>query len=356
MDVDAGREASAPEPPAPGHLPVLPQQVAEALVPALIDAAAAGRSPLLLDCTAGLGGHAVHLLRSVAAAGLSPSSESGPPLRLVLCDLDAENLGQAELAARRAADEAGFDLDLHTLHANFVEAPRRLAELGFAADAVLADLGFASTQVDDPSRGLSFKRDGPLDMRFDRSAGRSAADIVNTYPEAELADLIFHFGEERASRRIAAGIVAERGRSPIQTTSQLADVVRRALGSRPQRGPRSKHKPIDPATRTFQALRIAVNDELASLDALLEAVQRGAVSLRAAAAGSWLAPRAAVAIISFHSLEDRRVKRAFAALVERSLARHLTRKPSEARPDEVALNPRARSAKLRAVRLIDASN
>jgi 16S rRNA (cytosine1402-N4)-methyltransferase len=321
------------------HVPVLCNRVVEELRPSLRARAAAGEAPVYLDCTAGLGGHAVALARELVAE---------TPGTCVLCDLDPRNLELAEAAVRGAAPQ----LDVVTLHANFVEAPRRLAERGLAASAVLADLGFASTQIDDPSRGLSFRRPGPLDMRYDPSRGGSAADLVNTLGEVELSELLRDFGEERAARRIAAAIVSERRRQRIDTTDRLADIVRAAIGGRRPRSKGGAGSTIDPATRTFQALRIAVNDELASLEALLEAVQRGAVSLRASpSAPTWLAPEARVGIIAFHSLEDRLVKRGFAAVAERDLATVRTRRPIEATVDEVAQNPRARSAKLRVLEL-----
>ena len=209
-------------------------------------------------------------------------------------------------------------------------------------DGVLLDLGFSSDQMDDAARGFSFQAEGPLDMRLDRSEPRTAADLVNGMEESELADVIFELGEERDARRIARAIVAERVRSPIRTTRRLADVVAAA-----KRGPRGK---IHPATQTFQALRIAVNRELESLDRGLE----GALAL--------VKPGGRVGVISFHSLEDRRVKRFFAEHAGRweSLeqggerwvgaepqVKLVTRKPVTASEDEIRANPRARSAKLR---------
>ena len=213
--------------------------------------------------------------------------------------------------------------------ANFDQLPGVLANLGVdAVDGVLADLGFASDQVEDAGRGFSFRDDGPLDMRLDPTAGETAADLVNTLSEAALADVFFEYGEERHSRRVARRVVERRNEKPFETTADLADVVRRSV-------PRSGG--LDPATRVFQALRIAVNDELGALDRLLAALPR--VVKTGGKAG----------VISFHSLEDRRVKRAFRTA---EVWRPVTKKPVEAADDEVARNPRARSAKLRvAVRL-----
>jgi 16S rRNA (cytosine1402-N4)-methyltransferase len=226
---------------------------------------------------------------------------------------------------------------LHTVHRNFAAAGAVLDRLGVGrADAVLADLGFASPQVDDPKRGLSFSKEGPLDMRLDPTGPTTAADLVARLDERELASLLWRYGEERASRRIAAEIVAQRQVEPILTTGQLTRLVRSVLGGGAGR--------IDPATRTFMALRIAVNGELEALDALLDQLP------------ALLKPGGRAALISFHSLEDRAVKRAFAELHRRGLAEPLTRKPWVADEAQVASNPRSRSAKLRGlVRLGDGS-
>jgi 16S rRNA (cytosine1402-N4)-methyltransferase len=202
---------------------------------------------------------------------------------------------------------------------------------------VLLDLGVSSLQLDAEGRGFSFRRDEPLDMRMDRSRGETAAERLATVDEAALADVIFRFGEERKSRRVARAIVQAREREPIERTGQLAAVVRRAVGGPWQR--------IDPATRTFQALRIWVNGELDGLDACLGR----AVSRLQPPGGDVSGGR--LAVISFHSLEDRIVKHAFRAMASArgSELRLLTRRPIVASEAEVAANPRARSAKLRAV-------
>jgi 16S rRNA (cytosine1402-N4)-methyltransferase len=319
-----------------GHVPVLPAEVLAALDPK--------PGQVYVDCTAGLGGHAAMVASRLGGSGT-----------VVLVDLDAGNLARAKArveAEGSCGGGAGQRPRVVTIHANFAEVPRRLVELGLSADMVLADLGFASTQVDDAARGFSFMREGPLDMRLDPSPGKvSAADLVNTLPEAELADILFEYGEERASRAISAKIVGVRKSSPIVTTSQLADLVRSCVRVPPG------HRGIDPATRTFQALRIAVNDELGSLRALLDSVSRGASRLRTAqgVAGSsspvWLSAGARVGLIAFHSLEDRPIKQAFAELVERGLARAIGKRPTEAGDGERANNPRSRSAKLRAIQI-----
>ncbi len=326
----------------PGHVPVLMHAVLELLEP--------GPGETFVDCTAGLGGHA-----GVVAARLAEAGGG----RVVINDVDPGNLAKAEAHVRSmasAATAAGGPVEVVPVLGNFVGLPHQLRARGIAADCVLADLGFSSNQMDDGRRGLSFRRDGPLDMRLDPALPESAADLVATLPEAELARIIYEYGEERRSRAVARKIVAVRAHEPITTTSQLAEIVRSVVARSP--GPR----PIDPATRTFQALRIAVNDELGVLAGLLDAVRRGAAGLakRSAEGGGgtpsgpapWLAPGVRVGIISFHSLEDRAVKQAFAGLRERGHAELVTRKPVEAGASEVEGNPRARSAKLRVVRVV----
>jgi 16S rRNA (cytosine1402-N4)-methyltransferase len=228
-------------------------------------------------------------------------------------------------------------------HANFCDIGLIAARNGIVADALLADLGVASTHLDEPLRGFGFQHDGPLDMRLDPSSSRTAADLIRDASEAELADIIFHLGEEPFARRIARKVAQVRESEPIKTTAQLARLVREAYGSR------ARASRLHPATRTFMALRIAVNDELGALEALLLAIASAA---RARGSG-WLALGARVAIISFHSLEDRQVKRMFAALSDEGVVKRLSRKPLIADDPEVARNPRARSAKLRTISLTD---
>lgn len=281
----------------------------------------------MADCTVGLGGHATALGRAI-----------GPSGTLVLNDLDVGNLALATERIRGALGDSTPTLVAHA--GNFSLLPRRMAELGLRADVVLADLGFSSSQVDDPSRGFSFSADGPLDMRLAQATGPSAAELIASLPEAELARIIREYGEERHAGTIARKLAGARREHPISTTSELARIVRSAAG-------RSAAGGIDPATRTFQAIRIAVNDELGNLDALLHAFRGGMLP---APRPDWLAPGARVGVISFHSLEDRPVKQMFARLESEGLATDLIDGCATATEDEIRSNPRARSAKLRAVR------
>ncbi len=214
-------------------------------------------------------------------------------------------------------------------HANFSALAQMVGEAGFSGvDAILADLGMSSFALDDPTRGFSFMREGPLDMRMDNTARLRAYDLVNEEPEAELARIIYEYGEERGSRRIARAMVEARRRHPIETTGELRALIERAIGSRRVGG-------VHPATRTFQALRIAVNDELGSLRALLEEGPR------------CLAPGGRMAVIAYHSLEDRMVKTRMRELAHQGDFSLLTRKAMRPGPEEIARNPRARSARLR---------
>jgi 16S rRNA (cytosine1402-N4)-methyltransferase len=234
----------------------------------------------------------------------------------------------------------GLATRLASLPVKLIQAPfsrlrEVLDELNIdAVDVVLVDLGVCSDQLDAPERGLSFTQPGPLDMRLDPGTGEPASVLLRRLSERDLADLIYRYGEERFSRRIARRIVEVRHREPLQTTEQLAELVRRCV-PRPPRSRDRRRSAIDPATRVFQALRIAVNDELGELERLLKVLPR------------CVRPGGRVAIISFHSLEDRLVKQAFR---DRSIWEALTRKPVQAGEEEVRNNPRARSAKLRAAR------
>jgi len=286
-----------------GHQPVLLAETMELL--------AVSPGGLYVDGTVGPGGHAQELL-----------ARSAPSGRLIAVDRDAETLVKASARLAPFGDRARL------LHADYRELPRLLA--GEAPDGVLLDLGVSSAQLDDPERGFSFSREGPLDMRMDRGGGESAADVVNRLPAEELADLIYEFGEERFSRRVARAIVAARQRAPITTTSELAAIVRRAV--RP-----SRRHGLDPATRTFQALRIRVNRELEGLGATLLSIAR------------CLRSGGRMAVIAFHSLEDREVKQAFRSLAAGEGFRLLTRKPIRPSAAESHANPRSRSARLRAI-------
>ena len=267
---------------------------------------------LYVDGTLGLGGHAAEILR-----------RSSPEGRVIGFDRDKEAQGRAREALASFAPRVRF------VHGDFREVPKTLGQE--EADGILLDLGVSSLQLDRAERGFSFRQDGPLDMRMDQSGGPTAADLVNRLPEDELANLIYRLGEERASRGIARAIVAARQRRHFETTGELAEVVRRAAG-------RSRRAGLDPATCTFQALRIAVNGELDDLEGALESLAR------------CLAPGGRLVVIAFHSLEDRPVKHTFRKLAAREGFAVLTKKavrPSEA---ETRDNPRARSARLRALR------
>jgi 16S rRNA (cytosine1402-N4)-methyltransferase len=286
----------------PRHAPVLPAETLRLLDPQ--------PGQTWVDCTVGAGGHTRLIAEKI-----------GPTGRLIGLDQDPTML---DLARPRLAG-----LPVTLVHANFDQLPGVLANLGVeAVDGVFADLGFASDQMEQAARGFSFRDDGALDMRLDPTAGETAADLVNRLSEKSLADVFWEYGEERHSRRVARKIVERRKTRPFATTADLADVVRSCV-------PRSGG--IDPATRVFQALRVAVNDELGSLDRLLAALPRV------------VRPGGRAGIISFHSLEDRRVKHAFRV---REVWEPVTKKPVEAGAEELARNPRARSAKLRvAVRI-----
>ena len=289
--------------------------------PVLVDEIASWLSVLerpgavLVDGTAGGGGHLVALSKRLGAGG-----------RAIGLDRDPRMLE----AAREAAVSAGLSDRITLVHSAYAEMGEVLKQLGIeAADAIILDLGLSSDQLAWGDRGFSFASDGPLDMRFDSTERvRTAADLVNRLPEAELANLFYEFGEERYSRRIARRVLEERKKEPIRTSAQLAAIVRRAIPGK------ARHGPIDPATRVFQALRIAVNDELCQLDRALASIP------------GLLCAGGRAAIISFHSLEDRRVKWAFKTDQELKV---LTKKPVTAGAQEVASNPRARSAKLRVV-------
>jgi 16S rRNA (cytosine1402-N4)-methyltransferase len=291
----------------PRHVPVLPTEVLTLLAPQ--------PGQTIVDCTLGAGGHSQQLAEKI-----------GPSGTLIGLDQDEQMLA---LARQRLTAYPQVKL----VQANFEQLASVLSNLGITrVDSVLADLGFCSDQMDDPTRGLSFQADGPLDMRLDTSCGQTAADVVNTLSERALADVIFEFGEERFSRRIAKRIVERRASQPFATTADLADVVKHSVPW----GPDTRR--IHPATRTFQALRIAVNDELGALDRLLAMLP------------NQVAIGGRVAIISFHSLEDRRVKQAFR---DRPEWKPITKKPVEASEHESATNPRARSAKLRVAERIE---
>jgi 16S rRNA (cytosine1402-N4)-methyltransferase len=296
------------------HIPVLYKEVMAGLRPQ-----SEGR---YIDATLGSGGHAAGILTASAPNG-----------KLLGLDADPEAIRFAGQYLRPFGGRAILEV------ANFRQIEPVARHLGFGqVDGILMDLGLSSRQLSDPERGFSFSLDGPLDMRMDPSQARTAADLVNHLPQAELADLLWRYGEERYSRRIARAIVAAR---PVTTTKQLADLVERTV---------SRREKIHPATRTFQALRIAVNDEL-------EALSQALVQAR-----NLLQSRGRLAVIAFHSLEDRLVKRFYqqesrdclcppevpiCVCEHRATLRVLTSKPVRPTAEEIARNPRSRSARLR---------
>jgi len=287
-----------------GHAPVMVAEALRWLEPA--------RGGVFVDCTLGAGGHAAALLDAGAT-------------RVVGIDRDETALA---LARERLA---GYGDRVETVHANYGALGAVLEARGLeVVDGLIADLGVSSMQLDDLDRGFSFRGDAALDMRMDRSQGPTAADLLREVSEGDLADVIFQYGEERHSRRIARALVRARDEAPLTSTRAVADVVRRAA---PHRG----YQRIDPATRTFQALRIWVNGELDGLERFVrDAVAR-------------LRTGARLVVIAFHSLEDRIVKHTLRALDrEEGVVRVLTPRPEVASDAEVEQNPRARSAKLRA--------
>jgi 16S rRNA (cytosine1402-N4)-methyltransferase len=297
--------------PPSGHDPVLIDEVVEYLQP--------GPGKIFIDCTLGRGGHALAIAKLLGPSGL-----------LIGLDTDARNL---EFAAAQLKDSP---CPTRLFHANFAQ----LAEVLEAAelkqvDGILADLGISTNQLFDPAYGLSFERDMPLDMRLDPTSGKSAADLVNFLPEDELANVLYELAQERHSRRIARKIGEARRVSPIKTTEALADLVRQAIGQVIRRPAEAQR--IDPATRTFLALRMAVNGEMENLGRLLN---KGPAVLK---------PGGRMAVISFHSTEDRVVKQVFRSLEQTGVVTLLTKKPLSPSPTETARNPRSRSAKMRVI-------
>jgi len=303
----AGRESGE----GTGHEPVMVEEVLEYLSPR-------GGSRVL-DLTLGAGGHARAVLDLIGPTGL-----------LVGVDRDGEQLERTASRLRADYPQTRF------LHANFGEIDELAAHLKpIRFGGVLLDLGVSSEQLDDPVRGFSFSRTGPIDMRMDRSQGQPASVLLKTASADELERVFREYGQERHARGIARAIVRERARAPLTDTRQLAAVVERVVRSRPGA--------IDPATRTFQALRIAVNDELGNLARCLEGVHR------------LLDVQGVIVVISFHSLEDGLVKRSFRRGQDEGRLEVLTRKPVRPGEEETRRNRRARSARLRAARVIRAT-
>lgn len=295
--------------PPTGHDPVMLAEVIRLLDPR------AGQT--FVDCTLGRGGHALAIAQHLGAEGL-----------LIGLDADPRNL---HFAADRLKDSP---CPHRLFHANFAELPEVLRQVGRThVDGILADLGVSTNQLFDSEYGLSFDRDMPLDMRLDPRIEESAADIVNAWPEERLAQVLYELAQERYARRIARKIGEARRVSPIKNTEALAELVRSAV---PRRGGAPAR--IDPATRTFLALRMAVNGETANLSALL------------AHGPAMLAPAGRMAVISFQSTEDRAVKRALRMLEQSGAVTLLTKKPLFPTSEEISHNPRSRSARLRALK------
>ena len=319
------------------HVPVLLKEA--------IDFLAVRRGGTYIDATVGLGGHSYEIAKRLGAPGHLIGLDKDPAA-LKIAAVRLRVSGVSELAPElspQTSDLSSFGQGLRSrvqgLNSDWPTITLRqgsfagLSEVqGLRADGLLADIGVSSLQLDDAARGFSFQADGPLDMRMDPQSERTAEQVVNHLDERQLADVIYEFGEERRSRRIARAICRSR---PIQTTAQLADVI--SAAARPMN---QAERRIHPATRTFQALRIFVNRELDDLKALLEAAPR------------ILKPGGRVVVISFHSLEDRIVKDALREGVKQGCYRLLTKKPVTAGEEEIDRNPRARSAKLRAVERI----
>jgi 16S rRNA (cytosine1402-N4)-methyltransferase len=290
--------------PVSGHDPVLLDEVLEHFAPR--------EGQTIVDCTLGRAGHALAIAQKLAPSGL-----------LIGLDADPRNL---EYAQTRLADAP---CQVRLFHANFAELEDVLEEVGQPqVDGILADLGISTNQLFDENYGLSFAQNMPLDMRIDPRIRQSAADLVNTLREDDLANVLYEMAQEHYSRRIARKIADARRQAPITTTERLADLVRQAI---PSRG----YEKIDPATRTFMALRMAVNREVENLEALL------------AKAPTHLKPGGRFAVISFHSTEDRLVKQAFRSAEQTGLLKLLAKKPLTPSDPELARNPRSRSAKLR---------
>jgi len=299
-------QPSNPDPSLAIHTSVLLDEVIRLLAP--VDGG------IYIDGTLGLGGHAEKILQLC-----------GPSGRVIGFEWDASAL---ELARKRLAP---FGNRFSALHRNFTEILEGLTEMNIHnVDGLLLDLGISSLQLNSGGRGFSFQTDGPLDMRMDRRTHLSAEEIINDFSKEDLADIFYYYGEERQARRIASHIVAERAKDRITTTSQLASIVAKAVPKKFQ--PRKIHA----ATKVFQALRIAVNKELDNLTAVLDTIT------------TILKPGGRVCIIAFHSLEDRLVKWKFKDNPELHI---LTKKPVIPCEDEIKMNPRARSAKLRAAYL-----
>lgn len=297
------------------HIPVLLEHVLKLLDPK--------PGQTIVDCTLGLGGHSAAILERLKPNG-----------RLIALDLDPSNIIEARVKLQKVQGRDGtvrFDI----VHANFGDLSRVLADLKVpeaSIDAVLADIGVASTQIDNPDRGFSYRKPGPLDMRMDPSQGEPASDILHRMSEQDLADALYQLGDEEDAKKIAKLVVKRRAKQPITTTEDLMAIVCEARNFTIERGMGAK---LHPAARTFQALRIMVNHELSNLDSLLDSLPR------------ILKPGGIAAIITFHSGEDRPVKHNFRDLFRAGTYSADGRDPIVAADSEIKENPRASSAKLR---------
>lgn len=290
------------------HVPVLATEIIEWLTPKTLRADDSADPVILVDGTLGGGGHTRLLAALVGEHG-----------RVLAVDRDPEAVARAEVTLQ--------GLPVLIAQSSYTDVPELLQETGIEqVDGILVDLGLSSDQLEDDQRGFSFNMDGPLDLRFDPTEGKSAAQLIKRISPEHLADIIYQYGEERFSRRIARAICERQRTKPIESASDLADIVRRSVP------PAARHQKIDAATRTFQALRIAVNEELKQLDLALRRLP------------DCLRVGGRFAAMSFHSLEDRLVKNAFR---DDKRLESLTRKPVVASESEIAANPRSRSAKLR---------
>lgn len=289
------------------HRPVMLNEVLKVLAPR--------PGQVVVDCTLGLGGHSAELLRAITPGG-----------RLLALEFDERSIA----IARDHLDRVGGQYSIH--QGNFAGLQKILSAEGMRADGILADLGVSSPQLDDPARGFSYKFDGPLDMRMNPTRGRPASELVNQMSERELSEALLEYGDETDSAKIAKLIVERRREKPIQTTRELMEIVCEARDFTVQRAFGAK---LHPATRTFQALRIITNREMANLENLLRVLPE------------CLNPGGRACIISFHSGEDRRVKAAFRAGLQSGVYEDISDDPILPDVQEVATNPRSRSAKLR---------
>ena len=290
--------------------------------PVLVEAALAHLAPKpgmrVVDATAGMGGHSLALLPKLLPDG-----------SLIAIDRDTQAL---DLARRRLVE---FSERIEFVHGNFRDLPDILENLGVAKiDALLLDLGMSSFQVDSAGRGFSFLKDGPLDMRMDATQDFSARELVNTWRPEDLLNLLWKLGEERFASSIVRRVVEARRRRPIETTAELASIIAAAVP------PKARYGRLHPATRTFQAIRMAVNDELGAIEQILESFR------------PCMNPGARAVVITFHSLEDRLVKHAFRAGALQGFWKVLTKKPVTPEDEEIQNNARARSAKLRAIEIL----